>query len=130
MSFSRLDASWSIARKEGSCRSALLFLSLVSLSLQSHPAQFDTLHSLLLLLLQCLWECGGNLAAPAIASGVIDKVVAFIAPKIIGGMNAPTPVGELGFVQMTQAIDLSSISFSTVGADSAKVVIKACRALY
>ena len=70
------------------------------------------------------------MAAPAIASGVIDKVVAFIAPKIIGGMNAPTPVGELGFVQMTQAIDLSSISFSTVGADSAKVVIKACRALY
>lgn len=25
--------------------------------------------------LQCLWECGGRLAAPAIAEGVIHKVI-------------------------------------------------------
>lgn len=42
------------------------------------------------------------LAAPAIASGVIHKVLAFVAPKIIGGTRAPTPVGELGNVEMTQ----------------------------
>ncbi len=48
------------------------------------------------------WECGGTLAAPAIAAGVVHKVLAFIAPKIIGGTRAPTPVGELGFVEMTQ----------------------------
>jgi diaminohydroxyphosphoribosylaminopyrimidine deaminase/5-amino-6-(5-phosphoribosylamino)uracil reductase len=48
------------------------------------------------------WECGGTLAAPAIASGVIHKVLAFVAPKIIGGARAPTPVGELGNVEMTQ----------------------------
>jgi diaminohydroxyphosphoribosylaminopyrimidine deaminase/5-amino-6-(5-phosphoribosylamino)uracil reductase len=42
------------------------------------------------------------LAAPAIASGVIHKVLAFVAPKIIGGARAPTPVGELGNVEMTQ----------------------------
>jgi hypothetical protein len=52
------------------------------------------------------WECGGTLAAPAISSGVIHKVLAFIAPKIIGGERAPTPVGELGNVEMTQAVTL------------------------
>ncbi len=30
-----------------------------------------------------LWECGGMLAAPAIASGVIHKALAFIAPKLV-----------------------------------------------
>lgn len=52
--------------------------------------------------LQCFWECGGTLAAPAIAAGTIHKVMAFVAPKIIGGRNAYTPVGNLGNVEMTQ----------------------------
>ena len=34
--------------------------------------------------LQCLWECGGTLAAPAIASQVIHKAMAFVAPKLVG----------------------------------------------
>ena len=33
--------------------------------------------------LQCLWECGGTLAAPAIASRVIHKAMAFVAPKLV-----------------------------------------------
>jgi diaminohydroxyphosphoribosylaminopyrimidine deaminase/5-amino-6-(5-phosphoribosylamino)uracil reductase len=33
--------------------------------------------------LRCLWECGGTLAAPAIAGGAIQKVMAFIAPKLV-----------------------------------------------
>ena len=53
--------------------------------------------------LQCFWECGGTLSAPAIASGAIHKVMAFVAPKIIGGRHAFAPVGDLGNVEMTQA---------------------------
>ncbi|KAH9312839.1 hypothetical protein KI387_027874, partial [Taxus chinensis] len=64
-----------------------------------------------------LWECGGALSAPAIASGVIHKVIAFVAPKIIGGVTAPTPVGELGMVEMTQALNLSDVSFEQIGPD-------------
>lgn len=52
--------------------------------------------------MQVLWECGGTLAAPAITGGVIHKAMAFIAPKLVGGVTAPTPVGELGNVEMTQ----------------------------
>ncbi|XP_020110716.1 riboflavin biosynthesis protein PYRR, chloroplastic isoform X2 [Ananas comosus] len=67
--------------------------------------------------LSILWECGGSLAAPAISSGVIHKVFAFVAPKIIGGVNAPSPVGELGMVQMSQALDLIDVSYEQIGPD-------------
>lgn len=42
------------------------------------------------------------------------KVFAFVAPKIIGGKIAPTPVGELGMVEMSQALDLIDVSFEQV----------------
>eukprot|EP01018_Ginkgo_biloba_P025457 Gb_30511 [translate_table: standard] len=64
-----------------------------------------------------LWECGGALSAPAIASGVIHKVIAFVAPKIIGGVTAPSPVGELGMVEMTQALNLADVTFEQIGPD-------------
>jgi diaminohydroxyphosphoribosylaminopyrimidine deaminase/5-amino-6-(5-phosphoribosylamino)uracil reductase len=64
-----------------------------------------------------LWECGGTLAAEAIAQGTVQKIFAFIAPKIIGGSAAPTPVGDLGFTQMTQAITLERVQWRTVGSD-------------
>ncbi|KAH0467846.1 hypothetical protein IEQ34_002879 [Dendrobium chrysotoxum] len=67
--------------------------------------------------LSILWECGGELAAPAISSGVIHKVYAFIAPKIIGGRGAPSPVGELGMIQMSQALDLIDVSIEEIGPD-------------
>jgi hypothetical protein len=41
--------------------------------------------------------------------------MAFVAPKIIGGVRAPTPVGELGFVEMTQAVELVDTAWSQVG---------------
>lgn len=64
-----------------------------------------------------LWECGGILAASAIASGSVQKVLAFIAPKIIGGSNAPTPVGDLGFTSMTEAMSLERVQVRAVDAD-------------
>ncbi|KAL6634345.1 hypothetical protein ACP70R_027016 [Stipagrostis hirtigluma subsp. patula] len=85
--------------------------------------------------LSVLWECGGTLAASAISASIIhkeheywhgtivlgiqmlQKVYAFWAPKIIGGVNAPTPVGELGMSQMTQAIDLIDVSYEQIGRD-------------
>ncbi|KAM0831925.1 hypothetical protein ACQ4PT_065207 [Festuca glaucescens] len=67
--------------------------------------------------LSVLWECGGTLSAAAISARVIHKVYAFCAPKIIGGVNAPTPVGELGMNQMTQAIDLIDVSYEQIDRD-------------
>lgn len=67
---------------------------------------------------QVFWECGGTLAAPAISSGVVHKVLAFVAPKIIGGARAPTPVGELGNVEMSQAVNLLESEWKQVGVRS------------
>ncbi|MBO1058604.1 MAG: bifunctional diaminohydroxyphosphoribosylaminopyrimidine deaminase/5-amino-6-(5-phosphoribosylamino)uracil reductase RibD [Dolichospermum sp. JUN01] len=64
-----------------------------------------------------LWECGGILAARAIAQGSVQKIMAFIAPKIIGGDHAPTPVGELGLTNMTEALLLERVSWRVVGND-------------
>jgi diaminohydroxyphosphoribosylaminopyrimidine deaminase/5-amino-6-(5-phosphoribosylamino)uracil reductase len=68
-------------------------------------------------LLSVLWECGGQLAARAIAEGCVQKVLAFIAPKIIGGLNAPSPVADLGYTQMTEAIVLQDIQWRSIGSD-------------
>lgn len=64
-----------------------------------------------------LWECGGILAANAIAQGAVQKIMAFIAPKIIGGNHAPTPVGDLGLTSMTQALPLERVSWRIIGSD-------------
>ncbi|WP_407061216.1 bifunctional diaminohydroxyphosphoribosylaminopyrimidine deaminase/5-amino-6-(5-phosphoribosylamino)uracil reductase RibD [Acaryochloris thomasi] len=68
-------------------------------------------------ILSVLWECGGTLAAPAIADGVVQKVLAFVAPKIVGGLSAPSPVGELNLNKMTSAITLERVHWRTLGPD-------------
>lgn len=67
--------------------------------------------------IKILWECGGTLAAQAIADGTVQKVMAFIAPKIIGGISAPTPVGELGFKLMSEALPLKEVRVEAIAAD-------------
>lgn len=64
-----------------------------------------------------LWECGGTLAASAIADGAVQKIMAFIAPKIVGGRVAPSPVGDLGFATMTDALTLERVSLRQLGSD-------------
>ncbi|MDA0266651.1 MAG: bifunctional diaminohydroxyphosphoribosylaminopyrimidine deaminase/5-amino-6-(5-phosphoribosylamino)uracil reductase RibD [Cyanobacteria bacterium] len=67
--------------------------------------------------LTVLWECGGQLAAAAIAQHCVQKVWAFVAPKIIGGTQAPSPVGELGLEEMNRAIALEQFKLVTCGPD-------------
>ena len=64
-----------------------------------------------------LWESGGILAAKAIAAGAVQKVMAFIAPKIIGGQNAPSPIGDLGLTAMTEAFQLEKVKMEMVESD-------------
>ncbi|NEP43183.1 MAG: hypothetical protein F6K35_29745 [Okeania sp. SIO2H7] len=67
--------------------------------------------------LSVLWECGGILAARAIADGAVQKILAFIAPKIIGGQIAPSPVGDLGLTQMSDALNLEKVTLRPIGSD-------------
>jgi diaminohydroxyphosphoribosylaminopyrimidine deaminase/5-amino-6-(5-phosphoribosylamino)uracil reductase len=67
--------------------------------------------------LTVLWECGGTLAASAMAQGAVQKVLAFVAPKIIGGVHAPSPVGDLGLEKMTQALNLERVTWQMIEPD-------------
>lgn len=67
--------------------------------------------------LSVLWECGGTLAARAIADGTVQKILAFIAPKLIGGTTAPSPIGDLGLTRMTDALQLERVTWEAIGSD-------------
>ena len=67
--------------------------------------------------LSVLWECGGTLAASAIADGAIQKVLAFVAPKIVGGISAPSPVGDMNIRSMSDALVLERVSYQQIGSD-------------
>jgi diaminohydroxyphosphoribosylaminopyrimidine deaminase/5-amino-6-(5-phosphoribosylamino)uracil reductase len=64
-----------------------------------------------------LAECGGTVAWSLIADGAVDKVLAFVAPKIAGGAGAPTPVGGSGFERMSDALELRDVEWTSLGRD-------------
>ena len=49
--------------------------------------------------------------------GLVDKVVAFVAPTIIGGASAPSPVGGLGAEMMADALELERVRWKRLGRD-------------
>ena len=53
---------------------------------------------------QVLWECGPELAAAAIRQGCVQEIAAVVAPKLMGGMAARTPLGDLNFSAMDQVL--------------------------
>lgn len=61
-----------------------------------------------------LIEGGGEVIASAFEASVVDKVLFFIAPKIIGGRQAPTSVEGLGINRISQAIRLRDIRLETI----------------
>lgn len=56
-----------------------------------------------------LLEGGGTLNFSALQAGIVDQVISFIAPVLIGGRAAPTPVEGEGFSSLAQAIALENI---------------------
>jgi diaminohydroxyphosphoribosylaminopyrimidine deaminase/5-amino-6-(5-phosphoribosylamino)uracil reductase len=64
-----------------------------------------------------LLEGGGTLNSSAISSGIVNKVMYFIAPKIIGGKNAPTSVEGDGADKMNKALMIRDISIRKYGDD-------------
>lgn len=64
-----------------------------------------------------LLEGGSTLNYSALNEGIVDKVISFIAPKIIGGEKAKTPVGGEGREYMKDAIALENIKVLRFGED-------------
>jgi diaminohydroxyphosphoribosylaminopyrimidine deaminase/5-amino-6-(5-phosphoribosylamino)uracil reductase len=63
-----------------------------------------------------LLECGPDLAFSALQAGIIDKIVVFVAPKILGGRETPA-IGGKGIERLAEAIPLRGWSASQSGPD-------------
>ncbi|TCP59532.1 diaminohydroxyphosphoribosylaminopyrimidine deaminase/5-amino-6-(5-phosphoribosylamino)uracil reductase [Tumebacillus sp. BK434] len=63
-----------------------------------------------------LVEGGAAVNGAFLQAGLIDKVISFIAPKLIGGA-APSPYGGTGFDKMAEAVELTALTVERFGDD-------------
>jgi diaminohydroxyphosphoribosylaminopyrimidine deaminase/5-amino-6-(5-phosphoribosylamino)uracil reductase len=68
-------------------------------------------------MLSVLVEGGGGVAGNFMDAGLVNKVTFFIAPKIVGGREAPGAVGGVGVEKMVDAIPLEDMEIVRRGAD-------------
>jgi diaminohydroxyphosphoribosylaminopyrimidine deaminase/5-amino-6-(5-phosphoribosylamino)uracil reductase len=64
-----------------------------------------------------LLEGGGTLNESALKSNIVDEVQFFIAPKLIGGRNALTPVEGSGFYKVDDGVRLGQMKTQMIGND-------------
>lgn len=64
-----------------------------------------------------LVEGGATLSGSFVAKKLVDKVYFFIAPKIIGGKEAKTPVAGTGILNLQEALTLKDIQFEKLEED-------------
>ena len=62
-------------------------------------------------------EGGATLNWAAVKAGIVDKVLAYLAPKFFGGAQAKTPVGGQGFASPADALELRIKSVERLGDD-------------
>ena len=64
-----------------------------------------------------LWECGPELAAAAIRQGCVQELAAVIAPKLLGGLAARTPLGDLELEDLDQVQPWRTLEWRHLGPD-------------
>ena len=64
-----------------------------------------------------LWECGPKLSTAAIKTNCIQEIVTFVSPKILGGENCMSPLGDFEFKEMNEIIKLFDSQVSLIGND-------------
>jgi diaminohydroxyphosphoribosylaminopyrimidine deaminase / 5-amino-6-(5-phosphoribosylamino)uracil reductase len=68
-------------------------------------------------ILSLLVEGGSEVHASFFANGLVDKVHAYVAPRLIGGREAPGPVGGAGVERLVEAIPLRELDATRLGTD-------------
>lgn len=63
-----------------------------------------------------LLEAGSELTAAFVQAGLVDRVAAFVAPTLLGGADAPTPIGGAGLA-LPNALRLTNMTVHPVGTD-------------
>ena len=60
-------------------------------------------------------EGGGVLATAALADGIVDRLMVYVAPIVIG--EGVAAIGQLGVNELTQAVSLDRVSTRRLGED-------------
>lgn len=68
-------------------------------------------------ILSVLVEGGSTVHASFVSQGLVDKVYAYVAPRLIGGREAPSPIGGGGVERLAEAIPLRELDATRLGAD-------------
>ena len=64
-----------------------------------------------------LIEGGSEINAAALQAKIVDKLMFFVAPKLIGGKDAPGPIGGVGIARLAEVFELRDANISQIGAD-------------
>jgi diaminohydroxyphosphoribosylaminopyrimidine deaminase/5-amino-6-(5-phosphoribosylamino)uracil reductase len=64
-----------------------------------------------------LLEAGSGILGSAFDSQLVDEVHVFVAPKIVGGQNAMSPVGGIGLKEIPSSATLSAVDYTPCGSD-------------
>ncbi len=64
-----------------------------------------------------LLEGGSTLNSSALRDGIVNKIYAYISNKLIGGVDAPTPIGGIGADRIAQAVELTDVRVRLMGED-------------
>jgi diaminohydroxyphosphoribosylaminopyrimidine deaminase/5-amino-6-(5-phosphoribosylamino)uracil reductase len=64
-----------------------------------------------------LVEGGGGVLGSFLEAGAIDEVQVYLAPKLVGGTGAPSPVGGAGAARMADALPLSRAQVELIDGD-------------
>ena len=62
-------------------------------------------------------EGGSEVSGNVFREKLIDKIIYFLAPKIIGGKNAPGPVGGQGIGHLKDVLQIKDMTFAKLGDD-------------
>jgi diaminohydroxyphosphoribosylaminopyrimidine deaminase / 5-amino-6-(5-phosphoribosylamino)uracil reductase len=68
-------------------------------------------------ILSVLVEGGSEVHASFFANGLVDKVHAYVAPRLIGGRAAPGPLGGDGIERLADAVSLREFDATRLGSD-------------
>lgn len=64
-----------------------------------------------------LIEGGGTVNFSALEENIVDKVIFYIAPKILGGENSKSCIAGIGFSALDNAVNLKDMSYRKIGGD-------------
>ncbi|MFD1020000.1 bifunctional diaminohydroxyphosphoribosylaminopyrimidine deaminase/5-amino-6-(5-phosphoribosylamino)uracil reductase RibD [Thalassobacillus hwangdonensis] len=71
-----------------------------------------------------LVEGGGTVADAFVRAGKVNQLISYIAPKLIGGKEALTPLEGTGFQRLQDAMNLKVISTEMLGEDIKIIAIR------